>query len=346
MPLTGAGMRRHLHAGNVPPKASSASSPCSAAPSVPAARRCAAHDRAALLRRASARPAAYRRCGQPTLGALDAPRTMHAKALRPIATARTTAAAMLAGQPRTELDTAGAVPSSRCRIRLRARGRRTAAAASHSPPCDDARVSRRRVRRSRRHAALRRAAHAVRLARPDVRAVAASADWIAHCTLSPIARTAMAVARSADLRLASAIVRRTPGISCEAVPASMPSTSAGMRRHVHSGNHAAESFVSFIPLFDSEATLAKPFWPPCQLRLPPVIVPPTPARNCADNGAREGRRPQPARGSANSAPFRFVRTPAEAAHADASWGSRVNTLTPERRQMRTLDAYSGAPAPR
>ena len=25
---------------------------------------------------------------------------------------------------------------------------------------------------------------------------------------------------------------------------------AGMRRHVHSGNHAAESFVSFIPLFD------------------------------------------------------------------------------------------------
>jgi hypothetical protein len=23
-----------------------------------------------------------------------------------------------------------------------------------------------------------------------------------------------------------------------------------MRRHVHPGNHAAESFVSFIPLFD------------------------------------------------------------------------------------------------
>jgi hypothetical protein len=29
----------------------------------------------------------------------------------------------------------------------------------------------------------------------------------------------------------------------------MPSAGAGMRRHVHSGNHAAESFVSFIPLF-------------------------------------------------------------------------------------------------
>jgi len=29
----------------------------------------------------------------------------------------------------------------------------------------------------------------------------------------------------------------------------MPLTGAGMRRHVHSGNHAAESFVSFIPLF-------------------------------------------------------------------------------------------------
>jgi hypothetical protein len=46
------------------------------------------------------------------------------------------------------------------------------------------------------------------------------------------------------------IVRRTPGISCEAVPASMPLAGAGMRRHAHSGNHAAESFVSFIPLFD------------------------------------------------------------------------------------------------
>jgi hypothetical protein len=43
-------------------------------------------------------------------------------------------------------------------------------------------------------------------------------------------------------------VRLTPGISCEAVPAS-DSAGAGMRRHVHAGNHAAESFVSFIPLF-------------------------------------------------------------------------------------------------
>jgi hypothetical protein len=51
-------------------------------------------------------------------------------------------------------------------------------------------------------------------------------------------------AHSATLR----DVRRTPGISCEAVPASMLSAGAGMRRHVHSGNHAAESFVSFIPL--------------------------------------------------------------------------------------------------
>jgi hypothetical protein len=41
---------------------------------------------------------------------------------------------------------------------------------------------------------------------------------------------------------------RTPGMSCEAVPASDPA-GAGMRRHVHAGNHAAESFVSFIPLF-------------------------------------------------------------------------------------------------
>jgi hypothetical protein len=44
-------------------------------------------------------------------------------------------------------------------------------------------------------------------------------------------------------------VCRTPGISCEVVPAS-DLAGAGMRRHVHAGNHAAESFVSFIPLFD------------------------------------------------------------------------------------------------
>ena len=47
-------------------------------------------------------------------------------------------------------------------------------------------------------------------------------------------------------------VGRTPGISCEAVPASDPA-GAGMRRHVHPGNHAAESFVSFIPLFDGRS---------------------------------------------------------------------------------------------
>jgi hypothetical protein len=51
---------------------------------------------------------------------------------------------------------------------------------------------------------------------------------------------------------ALATVSRTPGISCEAVPASNRD-GAGMRRHVHSGNHAAESFVSFIPLFDGVA---------------------------------------------------------------------------------------------
>ena len=37
----------------------------------------------------------------------------------------------------------------------------------------------------------------------------------------------------------------------------MPLTGAGMRRHVHSGNHAAESFVSFIPLFDRPAAPLK-----------------------------------------------------------------------------------------
>jgi hypothetical protein len=47
-------------------------------------------------------------------------------------------------------------------------------------------------------------------------------------------------------------VRRTPELKCEAVPAS-ERDGAGMRRHVHPSNHAAESFVSFIPLFDGTA---------------------------------------------------------------------------------------------
>jgi hypothetical protein len=56
-------------------------------------------------------------------------------------------------------------------------------------------------------------------------------------------------------RAVAPCVRRTPGISCEAVPAFMPLTGAGMRRHAHSGNHAAESFVSFIPLFGGAVIL-------------------------------------------------------------------------------------------
>ena len=43
-------------------------------------------------------------------------------------------------------------------------------------------------------------------------------------------------------------VRRTLAISCEVVPASILD-GAGMRRHVRSGHHAAESFVSFMRLF-------------------------------------------------------------------------------------------------
>jgi hypothetical protein len=39
----------------------------------------------------------------------------------------------------------------------------------------------------------------------------------------------------------------------------MPLTGAGMRRHVHAGNHAAESFVSFIPLFDGPALVGSSF---------------------------------------------------------------------------------------
>jgi hypothetical protein len=70
------------------------------------------------------------------------------------------------------------------------------------------------------------------------------------------------------VRSAPPHVRRTPGISCEAVPASMPSTGAGIRRHLRLSAAcgarvgAAESFVSFIPLFDGPViatpTLATP----------------------------------------------------------------------------------------
>ena len=43
-------------------------------------------------------------------------------------------------------------------------------------------------------------------------------------------------------------VRRTPRISCEAVPASVLA-GAGMSRHLSPRNGAGESFVSFIRLF-------------------------------------------------------------------------------------------------
>jgi hypothetical protein len=45
-------------------------------------------------------------------------------------------------------------------------------------------------------------------------------------------------------------------MSCEAVPACYGG-GTGMRRRVHPGDHAVESSVSFIPLFDGTAN-----WPP------------------------------------------------------------------------------------
>ena len=52
----------------------------------------------------------------------------------------------------------------------------------------------------------------------------------------------------------------TGDMSCEAVPASDLAT-AGMRRHVHSGNHAAESLVSFSPLLGGPCVFASFFAP-------------------------------------------------------------------------------------
>ena len=76
---------------------------------------------------------------------------------------------------------------------------------------------------------------------------------------------------SATLRFVCSLlhfVRRTPGISCEAVPACCRG-GAGIRRHLRLSAAcgarvgAAESFVSFIPLFDSAPRLSKLLQFPC-----------------------------------------------------------------------------------
>ena len=73
-------------------------------------------------------------------------------------------------------------------------------------------------------------------------------------------------------RAASPQVGRTPGISCEAVPASMLA-GAGMRGHLRLSAAcgarvgAAESFVSFIPLFDGvPRSVSQPVWPTLTFR--------------------------------------------------------------------------------
>jgi len=55
------------------------------------------------------------------------------------------------------------------------------------------------------------------------------------------------------------------------VPAS-DRAGAGMRRHVHSCNHAAESFVSFIPLFGRSQIRAPTFRTPHDAALRPKLT--------------------------------------------------------------------------
>jgi len=80
------------------------------------------------------------------------------------------------------------------------------------------------------------------------------------------------------------------------VPASMPSTGAGMRRHVrtsHAGlpcNHAAESFVSFIPLFDRLDRTSTTLSPadPWMCQIVRLIHAPDIARRTLEGVARRG----------------------------------------------------------
>ena len=94
--------------------------------------------------------------------------------------------------------------------------------------------------------------------------------------------------------LALCCVRRTPGISCEAVPA-CDRDGAGMRRHVHSGNHAAESFVSFIPLFGGAHSILH-YANPASALVNSSATDPTPAApHRAQHKAGRARRARTAR---------------------------------------------------
>ena len=123
--------------------------------------------------------------------------------------------------------------------------------AGRAPPPADRRRSLRRPRARNRHhlAATGRLFSATAISLQGLEDCEARSASFGSASTLLVACFCVGPARRAGGRCPSRpYVRRTPRISCEAVPASIPA-GAGMRRHLHTGHGAAESFVSFIRLF-------------------------------------------------------------------------------------------------
>ena len=240
MPLTGAGMRRHVHLATMPPKASSASSPCSAARScagrsvsLPPSKSARSCQRRFRLRCSTAAPCAAATVADGATAALACTDMDATKPRR-----RSTQRSHARGRDRRRSGTP--IRSSCVALRARRLEYRARVARDRGPAADDSRG----------------------LVTPS-----ASADRMRRCStpvdatqLPRLARSIAALSDRSQRRiLAPATVRRTPGISCEAVPASCR-CGAGMRRHLHAGTACRRyrrSFVSFIPLFGAPSLLAR-----------------------------------------------------------------------------------------
>jgi len=118
--------------------------------------------------------------------------------------------------------------------------------AGRAPPPADRRRSLRRPRARNRHhlAATGRLLSATAISLQGLEDCEARSASFGSASTLLVACFCVAPARRAGGRCPSRpYVRRTPRISCEAVPASNPA-GAGMRRHLHTSSGAAESFVS------------------------------------------------------------------------------------------------------
>ena len=196
----------------MPPKASSASSPCSAAPAAPV--------RPARSRVSAECPSVLQRAQHQRESYQDASRAV------------TTNARLTASSP-----------EQRCRADSLARRQQKSHARDAAPSSTRDTVDHRASRqiehstasRPQRHDPVpavrkcrRRAPPGAQMQLTFITPEAAPRPCRCHATEHPRSRSA-----PSGTGCPSVCVGRTPGISCEAVPASMPSTGAGMRRHVH-----------------------------------------------------------------------------------------------------------------